>query len=178
MTSNTDLLKSLTPGAELSLYADAGAVQAAKMGLMIGAAVLVLVGLYLAATQMGMLAGAKKSVMAWVGVALAFGASYLLYGKYELFSATALNEPVLKISRMGLELPQQKALYEWTAIKQVALEETRRRPKQASQDEVSREVNVQLEGPPPQSISLNYETLNVTPELLAQTLENYRKSAK
>lgn len=178
MTNNADILKSLTPGAELSLFADASAAQATKMGLMIGAAILVLVGLYLASTQLGLLAGAKKSVMAWAGVALAFGASFLLYTKYQMFSEIALNEPVLKISRMGLELPQQKTFYEWQAISEVQLEETRRRPKQAAQDEVSYAVNVQLAGPPPQVIPLNYEILNVPPELLAQTLENYRKSAK
>ena len=190
MATNTELLQQLAPGTEMAFLADAGALQAAKMGLLIVAILLCVAGLYLFLTQLGILGGVKKSIFAWGGAALAILFSFLLYQKQEAYSHIDLTTPYLVVNREALTFPQENLSLKWDAIEDIKLEENARQPRQATTAIRSYEVRILLktdkndesaaiiaraDKPDSGYHAINFEILNVDPHLLAAILKSYKE---
>jgi hypothetical protein len=190
MSGNSELLHNLIPGAELKIFADAGALQMAKIGFMAGAAILGLVAVYILFSQIGAQFGAgngKRSIGAWIGVLVMGVGAFFMYEKSNGITLLDTGVPLLAITAQNLEsgTPGKEWSTPWRNIQQVELVRSVHQQKQ-SVEQVSEEVHIrfidaslvqwkQRPEPLPPSVVLDHTPIGVSADELQQALEKVRR---
>lgn len=145
MSSETlSILQNLTSGAEVRLFADAGALQIAKTGLYIFAAAAFVFAIKLLLTQIGVI-GSNRTLLGWLGFAAVAVISFLLYDKAQSFEVIDTNDPVITISAQKLEydVRQDGWSVNWADMTEVQLNKDVHQQKQ-SPAQTTYEVRVVL----------------------------------
>lgn len=195
-SANTEVLKKLLPGDPMSIYPDYAALEAGKIGLLIFSGIFLVLAIYLAAVQFGVISSflttyVRKPFFIWLGVALALAVSYLLYDKTTIYDKLADGKPILQLLRQTIDYDTRIEGWtmRWADIKAVELKTTHSR-KKVAEKQITQEIRIvpredafirwknipdaieKLQAP---YLVIDPGPLNVDPETLQQALERYRE---